>query len=207
MSIPEQKPAPDTVREVDVEGGEPKRDRERQAHGAGRALLVAASGVIVVAGLKAATTIIVPFLLAFFLACIALPLLNWLKSKRIPTGLAVGITIVAVVAGLSGVGFLVSGSVGELRQELPKYRARVDVVGGKIEEATQPVVLWLEDHGVDVPERFSSASVRNRPWWPLGRNRTRPLNRPSTNLKSKRPPHGSSTSLTSKLFSIRASVR
>lgn len=127
---------------------------EPRIRAAGRGLLVAASAVVVLAGLKAASTIIVPFLLAFFLACVTLPLLNFLKKRRVPTGLAVGITIVAVLAALSGVGFLVSGSVSELRRELPKYRSRIDVLSQDVEEATRPAMIWLREHGVDVPPQF-----------------------------------------------------
>ena len=131
----------------------PPREPVR-AQAAGRGLLVAASAIVVLAGLKAASTIIVPFLLAFFLACVTLPLLNFLKKRRVPTGLAVAITIVAVLAALSGVGFLVSGSVSELRRELPKYRDRVDLLSENVEQATRPAILWLREHGVDVPPQF-----------------------------------------------------
>ncbi|MEM6705939.1 MAG: AI-2E family transporter [Acidobacteriota bacterium] len=134
-----------------------------RAQAAGRGLLVAASAIVVLAGLKAATTIIIPFLLAFFLACVTLPLLNFLTKRRVPTGLAVGITIVAVLAALSGVGFLVSGSVSELRRELPKYRDRVDLLSQNVEEATRPAIVWLREHGVDVPPQFGGADPEADP--------------------------------------------
>ena len=44
--------------------------------GGGRALLIAASLIIVIAGVKAAKTLILPFLLAMFLAMVTLPLLT-----------------------------------------------------------------------------------------------------------------------------------
>ena len=75
-------------REDSTELREPVR-----AQAAGRGLLVAASAVVVLAGLKAATTIIVPFLLAFFLACVTLPLLNFLKNLRSPYHMALSLPI------------------------------------------------------------------------------------------------------------------
>ena len=129
---------------------EPQLSEERR-QGAARALLIVASGIVVVAGLRAASTIIVPFLVAFFISVIALPLLDWLRSKKLPTGLAVLITILAVLAALSGVGFLVSGSVNELTRELPKYRGRVAQVNEQISERTRPAVEWLREHGVELP--------------------------------------------------------
>jgi predicted PurR-regulated permease PerM len=71
-----------------------------------RLLVMAASFVIVVAGLKAASSLILPFLVALFLAMVSLPLLNWLQSKGFPTPIAVLITIVVVFAVVFGFGVL-----------------------------------------------------------------------------------------------------
>ena len=54
-----------------------------------RVLLTMAGAVIVIAGIKAASSLILPLLVAVFLAMISLPLLNWLLDKRVPTALAV----------------------------------------------------------------------------------------------------------------------
>ena len=48
------------------------------------ALLILASFVIVVAGMKAASSILVPFCLAVFIAVICAPLLFWLQRKGVP---------------------------------------------------------------------------------------------------------------------------
>jgi len=46
-------------------------------------MLILASFVIIVAGMKAAESIIVPFLLALFIAIIALPPFLWLQQKKV----------------------------------------------------------------------------------------------------------------------------
>ena len=51
-----------------------------------RFLVVAAAFVIVVSGLKMAGALLVPFLLAVFIAMIVSPLLGWLKDRGIPGG-------------------------------------------------------------------------------------------------------------------------
>jgi predicted PurR-regulated permease PerM len=51
-------------------------------------LIVFAAFVIVVSGLKMASSLVVPFLLAVFIAMIVSPLLAWLKSRRVPGGIA-----------------------------------------------------------------------------------------------------------------------
>ena len=47
-------------------------------------LMTIAAFVIVVAGMRAAKAIIVPFLLAAFIAIVSAPALFWLKKKRLP---------------------------------------------------------------------------------------------------------------------------
>ena len=53
-----------------------------------RFLVVSAAFVVVVSGLKMAGPLLVPFLLAVFIAMIVSPLLAWLKNHRVPGGLA-----------------------------------------------------------------------------------------------------------------------
>jgi len=52
------------------------------------AVLILASFVIVVAGMKAASSILVPFFLAVFIAVICTPPLFWLQRKGVPKALA-----------------------------------------------------------------------------------------------------------------------
>ena len=49
-----------------------------------RVLVGAASFVIIVAGLRAAQQLAVPFLLAVFLAVVSVPFMRWLQSKHVP---------------------------------------------------------------------------------------------------------------------------
>jgi len=51
-------------------------------------LVIVASFVIIVAGMKAAESIIVPFLLALFITIIASPPYFWLQDKGVPKALS-----------------------------------------------------------------------------------------------------------------------
>ena len=62
-----------------------------------RFLMIGACLVVLVAGLKAASPLIVPLLAAIFLSILSLPLLTWLQNRRIPTGIAVLITILVAL--------------------------------------------------------------------------------------------------------------
>ena len=68
---------------------------------AARFLIVAACFVIVVAGMRAASSILVPFLLSMFIAIICAPPLFWMQRKGVPNALAVlSILVGIIVIGL-----------------------------------------------------------------------------------------------------------
>jgi len=75
---------------------------------ASQILITIAAFVIVVAGMRAATDILVPFLLAIFISVISAPPLFWLQRKGLPTWLA----LITVIIGILIVGFLMAWLVG-----------------------------------------------------------------------------------------------
>ena len=58
-----------------------------------QALLLLASLVVFVAGLKAAQGFLVPVLLAFFVATVSFPITAWLRQRRVPRVIAVMLTV------------------------------------------------------------------------------------------------------------------
>ena len=117
--------------------------------GAGRSkaasmLLTAASLVVVVAGMRAAESIVVPFLLSVFIAIISAPPLFWLERKGLPRWLALLIVIAVIIAAGIGVTALVGNSIREFSRDIPEYRARINA-------QVLPVVEWLRAKGMAIP--------------------------------------------------------
>jgi len=108
-----------------------------------RYLLTFASLIVVIAGLRAADAIIIPALLAVFIAVLSLPFLYGLQRLGLPRILAVVATVLADIAILSAVGFLVVRSVDEFTGQLPSYQAN-------LEQATSSVVQWISDRGAPI---------------------------------------------------------
>ena len=83
-----------------------------------------AAVVIIVAGLKAASSLFVPFLLAGFITLLCAPALFWMRDRGLPTPLA----LIVVLLGLFGIGALFGGlmstSINEFTRSLPSYQAR-----------------------------------------------------------------------------------
>jgi AI-2 transport protein TqsA len=98
-----------------------------EANPGGRFLLVIACLVIVIAGLKAAAPILVPFALALFLAVVSMPVMFGLRRRGVSAPMAILLTLVldGLIFGLMVL--LVAGSLGDLNVRLPAY---ADVVEG-----------------------------------------------------------------------------
>jgi predicted PurR-regulated permease PerM len=106
-------------------------------------LIIAAAFVVIVAGMKAAAAILIPFLLAVFIATLCSPLLTWLRRRRVPNGLAVLLIVLGLlVASLLLMTFL-GRSLTSLAQQLPAQQER-------LAELTTRVVDWLNSHGLDI---------------------------------------------------------
>lgn len=114
-------------------------------------LITIAAFVVVVAGMGAAKAIIVPFLLAAFIAIIIAPPLFWLKGKGLPTWLSLLVVIVGVFIIVSIVTAFVGSSVKAFTQDLPVYEE-------KLKLQTTVLKTWLDGLGVDTSD-FALDSV------------------------------------------------
>ena len=108
-----------------------------------RFLLTTACFVVIIAGMRFASSILVPFLLSLFIAKICTPFLFWMQGKRIPKGLAIVVIFVAIL----GIGWLllifVSSSLNGFSQSLPAYQEGLAA-------KTASLVSWLQGHGVEI---------------------------------------------------------
>jgi len=96
--------------------------------------------------MKAAAGIIVPFLLAVFIAVITTPLLLGMQKRGIPAGIALLILILALVV-LTTVGTVaIVKSLTDLVKELPQYQTA-------LQEKTIEALQWLKSKGVEAPEK------------------------------------------------------
>lgn len=102
--------------------------------GANKSLVVFAALVIGLAGIKAASVIVIPFVLAAFIAIICNPLLCFFARYKIPKGIAIMLIMLMVV----GVGVSLAGLVGQsltdFSKDLPEYKAKL-----------QKEFIWLVD--------------------------------------------------------------
>ncbi len=112
-------------------------------------LLTLAAFVIVVAGVREARELLVPFLLSAFIAIIAAPPLFYLKNKKIPTGIALALVILLVVFAVIMMGVLVGSSIDDFSAQLPIYQERLNT-------QTTALLAWLGQLGIEIPKETAS---------------------------------------------------
>lgn len=111
-------------------------------------LLRGAAIFIIVAGLRAGRPVLLPLLLAIFIAGLGIPLLDAQLRRGWHRFLAVTVTFTFQVAMLAAVGFLMVRALSSFFESLPTYQEL-------LVERVQTFVAWLEARGVGVSEWWS----------------------------------------------------
>ena len=108
-------------------------------------LIVSAALVVIIAGMKAAAPLLVPFLLAVFIAVISFPLMSKLQQSGLPKGLSLAVVILLVILVGFGLTVLVGSSVTDFSRSIPQYQE-------KISAEWITALQWLSDHGFSVTD-------------------------------------------------------
>ena len=112
---------------------------------ASQILITIAAFVIVVAGMRAATVILVPFLLAVFISIISATPLFWLQRKGLPTWLA----LITVIIGILIVGFLMAWLVGT---SIKDFLNNLPVYEEKLKLQTAVIIACIGKLGIDISD-------------------------------------------------------
>ena len=99
--------------------------------------------VIIVAGMRAADSILMPLLLSVFVAVICAAPVFWLEGKGIPPSVAVLLVMLGVVGIGVSIGAMIGTSVNDFSEAVPRYHAR-------LHEEMGLVLTWLQRSGIDV---------------------------------------------------------
>jgi len=117
-------------------------------------LLVVACLVVIVAGLREATEVLVPVVFAAFLTVLLAPLVRSLRRFHIPTFVGIPLTVLSCVGVISLLLTVVGRSVNALIASAPNYQERF--VG-----LSHAVILWLQRHGVEFSQQKLMSQLRS----------------------------------------------
>ena len=110
-------------------------------------LFMIAGIAIVLGAMRVASGVLVPGLLALFIAIVCTEPMYWLTAKGIPRWMAILIVVLLLLAVSSLMPLVVSGSIVQFNQQLPVYQERMDDLMFQSSE-------WLQQFG------YTSESLR-----------------------------------------------
>ena len=106
-----------------------------------RTLLSLAALIIVLAGMRAAASFLVPVAFAVILSILSYPIMGWLVRHRVPFSLALSLTVLTIVGIVAALVIAAIGLLERVQGDLPQYmdalQTQVDSLGA-----------WLEAQGV-----------------------------------------------------------
>ena len=93
-----------------------------------KTLFIMAAVVLIAAGMKQAAVVLVPGILALFLAIICLEPMNYMMRRGVPRGLAITIVVLGLLGLSALVALIISGSLVSFTNQLPQYQAQANVL-------------------------------------------------------------------------------
>jgi predicted PurR-regulated permease PerM len=107
---------------------------EQQAQTKSSTVIIMAAVVVVIYGMQMMAVLLVPFLIAAFLALITVRPMLWLQAHRVPSVLAALLIVTMLMLILAMVGAILGTSIAEFTAALPSYQARLDrIIDGVFE--------------------------------------------------------------------------
>lgn len=106
-------------------------------------LVIGAAAVVVIAGLKAAEPILIPTLLAVFIAILTIPLVRLMVRYRVPEGLAVAIVLLFLLGLVVLLASFIGSTVNAFYKDIPLYEDRFN-------QLSHTYIEWLRAKGFHV---------------------------------------------------------
>ncbi|MGB8329035.1 MAG: AI-2E family transporter, partial [Polyangiales bacterium] len=113
-----------------------------------RVVLIVASIVVIGAGIKLAAPLLVPLLVAAFIAIVTAPLVMGLCDRGVPRLLAVLAGLLLDVAAGAALGFPLAAAIATFTERVPTYAS---MLSGQLAQ----VELWLADYGIHLESVYS----------------------------------------------------
>ncbi|MBK9248927.1 MAG: AI-2E family transporter [Ignavibacteria bacterium] len=117
-------------------------------------VLIAASLVIIIAGIHLAHDFLVPVLISIFLSVLGTPPVRWLKRRRVPIGIAVLIVISVILLIIILLATIVGASMSSLASSMPVYQQR-------LQEHITALTTFLSAKGIIIPPDMLTTSMNS----------------------------------------------
>ncbi|MDH3342452.1 MAG: AI-2E family transporter [Gammaproteobacteria bacterium] len=117
-----------------------------------KAILVAAALVIIIAGMKQAASLLVPFFLSVFIAVLCLPLMLNLQNRGLGKNSSLLVVIALIIIAGLGVAVLIGSSADDFSRNLPTYQLRIS-------QQWQVLIGWMAAQGIVLPADYLNSNI------------------------------------------------
>jgi predicted PurR-regulated permease PerM len=104
-------------------------------------LLVVLAVVATVSALKIAQAFFIPLVLGVLIAYMLNPLISWLELRRVHRVLGSSLVMVALVCGVSGLTYVLSGEVASIVEKLPEVSNKISAGMARINKSGEPSTI------------------------------------------------------------------
>lgn len=111
-------------------------------------LLTLACLVVVVFGMRYASGVLNPILVALFVVMGLSPVLDWMRRKKIPAWLAITIVLIVILALVAALAAILASYVGPFGDQVNIYKDRLSNLIADIQ-------TWFDGHGIDTSAFFA----------------------------------------------------
>lgn len=126
-----------------------------------RLFVLMAAIIIVLAGVKSAAEVIVPFLLSLFIAIICSPLVNAMTVRRIPLWLAISLLFILFVVIFFFLAGLINSTIREFTASIPQYRILLAERIGSFLQLAKEWNIPLNVSRESIQEQFDPSVIMN----------------------------------------------
>lgn len=116
-----------------------------------------AAFIIIIAGIKLASPIVVLFLLSVFIATVSAPAMFWLETLKIPRFIAFVMVLSIVIVVLFGFGYILSTSVDSFLANTPQYQAKIIEIIDAISDRLN--TFGIEVSKVNLENMFNPSNI------------------------------------------------
>ncbi|WP_439240981.1 AI-2E family transporter [Lonepinella sp. BR2474] len=124
-------------------------------------IFVSAALVIILAGIKVSSVIVVPFLLSLFIAIICSPLIRFMTKRHVPHWLAIALLLLLILLVFFFLVGLINGSAQEFTQSIPQYRQLMTARLNDIQAIAQKWHIPFSVKPDAIVKHFDPSSVMN----------------------------------------------
>ena len=126
----------------------------------GSAVFAVAALVVVIYGMQWAKELLIPFLVAAFLALITMRPMLWMQRNRVPAVLAALLIVLAIMLVLTVAGVIVGRALADFTSALPGYQQRLDVL---VQQLLKLIAAYFE-----TDESVENLGDLINPGWAMG---------------------------------------